>query len=50
MFRHHLETNVNIQKELKDITFKHIQSTNSLMSIVKVRINHIGDIVSVGEY
>ena len=49
-FRHHLETSVNIQKELKGITYKVIQSANNLQSIVKVRVNHIGQIVSVGEY
>jgi len=49
-FRHHLETNVNIQKELKGITYKVIQSANNLKDIVKVRVNHIGQIVSVGEY
>jgi CRISPR-associated endonuclease Csn1 len=49
-FRHHLETNVNTQKELKGITYKVIQSANNLKDIVKVRINHIGQIISVGEY
>ncbi|KXK37727.1 MAG: type II CRISPR RNA-guided endonuclease Cas9 [Saprospiraceae bacterium] len=50
VFRHHLETNVDEKKELKDITFKNIKSLGYFEDIVKVRINHLGDIVSVGEY
>lgn len=49
-FRHHLETNVNSKNELKDITWKRILMINNLKDIVKVRINHIGQIVHVGEY
>lgn len=49
-FRHHLETNVEVKKELKNNTYKVIQSTKNLESILKVRINHIGQIVQVGEY
>ncbi len=49
-FRHHLETSVDVKKELKGITFKVIQSANNLNGLVKVRVNHIGQIVSVGEY
>ena len=49
-FRHHLDTTVNEQKELKDITWKRITSLKNLKGIVKVRINHIGQIVDVGEY
>lgn len=50
MFRHHLETNVEDKKELKNITFIHIQSCNLLKDIIKVRLNHLGDIVQIGEY
>lgn len=50
VFRHHLETTVEDKKELRDITWKKLQSTAKLESIVKVRVNHIGQIVSVGEY
>jgi len=50
VFRHHLETNVDEKKELKDVTFKNIKSLGYLENIVKVRINHLGDIVNVGEY
>ena len=49
-FRHHLETKIEIQKELKGITYKVIQSAKNLELIIKVRINHIGQIVTVGEY
>lgn len=50
VFRHHLETTVDKKKELRDITWIRIQSLPGLDSIVKVRINHIGQIVAVGEY
>lgn len=48
--RHHLETTVETQKELKNITYKVIQSTKNLRDLVKVRLNHLGQIVSLGEY
>lgn len=50
VFRHHLETTVKDNKELKGISYKNIKSLSILNDIVKVRINHIGQIVSVGEY
>ncbi len=50
VFRHHLETTVEDVKALKDITWKRITSLNNLRDIVKVRIDHIGNIVAVGEY
>lgn len=50
VFRHHLETTVDDKKELQDITWKRITTPNNLKGIVKVRINHIGKIVQVGEY
>lgn len=50
MFRHHLETNVDEIKELKGVTWKFIQSLKNLEEIVKVRIDHIGNIVAIGEY
>ena len=49
-FRHHLETQIETPKELKGITFKVIQSANNLRDIIKVRINHLGQIVQQGEY
>lgn len=48
-FRHHLETTVNEEKALRDITWKRIRNPESLIGAVKVRINHIGKIVQVGE-
>ncbi len=50
VFRHHLETEVKESKELKDITWKPIKSLGYLKGIVKVRINHLGEIVNIGEY
>ena len=49
-FRHHLETTVKDCKELKDITYKQYKSLDFVNQIVKVRIDHIGQIVHVGEY
>lgn len=49
-FRHHLETQLVDSKELKDITYKSIKSLSIFENVVKVRVNHIGQIVSVGEY
>lgn len=50
VFRHHFETTLNDKKELKDIAYKNIKSLSGLGGIVKVRINHLGKIVKVGEY
>jgi CRISPR-associated endonuclease Csn1 len=49
-FRHHLETSVDEIKELKGITYKPQLGLNGILNIVKVRINHIGQIVKIGEY
>lgn len=49
-FRHHLETIVEEKKELKDIAFKPQLGLNAIKNIVKVRLNHLGEIVKVGEY
>jgi len=49
-FRHHLETSVATQSELKNVTYKPQLGLKAIKGIVKVRINHLGDIVSVGEY
>ena len=49
-FRHHLETTVKDMKELKDIAYKQYKTLSFGNSVVKIRINHIGQIVSVGEY
>jgi len=50
IFRHHLETTVDKKKELQDITYIQLKSLARLNDIVKVRVNHIGQIVKVGEY
>lgn len=49
-FRHHLETTVEEKKELKDIAYKPQLGLNGINGIVKVRLNHLGEIVKVGEY
>ena len=48
-FRHHLETNVEDSKELKSITWRR-EGINGLQGIIKVRTNHLGEIVQIGEY
>lgn len=48
IFRHHLETTVT--SKLRGITYQQYKSLSFIPLIVKVRINHIGQIVSVGEY
>ena len=48
-FRHHLETSVDNKKELMGISYKRI-GPSGLKGIHKVRINHLGKIVKVGEY
>lgn len=50
-FRHHLETKVEDKNlKTKDIVWKRITSIDNLKDVFKVRINHIGKIVQVGEY
>jgi len=49
-FRHHLETVLENKKELKGVTFIDIYSKDILSKILKVRVNHIGKIIHVGEY
>ena len=50
VFRHHLETSISNKAEcLRNIIWKRIQNVNGLKGCVKVRINHIGEIVRVGE-
>lgn len=48
-FRHHLETKVEDNNKLKTITWIRC-GLSGLNGIIKVRINHIGQIVEVGEY
>jgi CRISPR-associated endonuclease Csn1 len=56
IFNHHLETRnadgnlFKTYKNLAGITYNFFQTTNKLKNIIKVRINHIGQIVQLGEY
>ena len=50
VFRLHLDTKVEEFKALRDIQWKRIQNENGLKGFVKVRVDHIGHIVAVGEY
>ncbi|WP_373830415.1 hypothetical protein, partial [Bacteroides heparinolyticus] len=51
VFRHHLETTIkDTSSILRGITWIDFRSSKGLDAIVKVRVNHIGQIVSVGEY
>lgn len=49
-FRNHLDTSVNENNELKNITWKRITALDNLKGIVKVRVNRLGEIVDIGEY
>lgn len=48
-FLHHLETKVGNNLSLKDLAWKRIQTVNNLNNAVKVRLDHLGRIVAVGE-
>ena len=51
VFRHHLETTIKDTKPiLRGITWIDFRSSKGLDAIVKVRVNHIGQIVAIGEY
>ncbi len=50
VFRHHLEATLTDNKKTKNVTFIVLKSLARLESIIKVRINHLGKIVKVGEY
>lgn len=49
-FRHHMETMLTDVNNLKNVTYKQFKSLSFARDIVKVRINHLGQIVQVGEY
>ncbi|AOW19677.1 type II CRISPR RNA-guided endonuclease Cas9 [Urechidicola croceus] len=49
-FRHHLETKIEDIKKLRDFTYIRKRNPESIKNIIKVRINHLGNIVHVGEY
>ena len=51
VFRHHLETTIKeTSTNLRGMTWTDFRSSKGLDMIVKVRINHIGQIVGIGEY
>ncbi len=56
VFNHHLETNAKgaedfkNKKTLSETTYKFYQSPKYLKDCLKVRLNHLGDIIHIGEY
>lgn len=48
-FRHHLETNVDDKSILKGTTWRR-EGLAGIKHIVKVRLNHLGQIMQIGEY
>jgi CRISPR-associated endonuclease Csn1 len=52
IFRYHLDSMKLKRKELKEFMYFHIKSLSDkrLMECIKVRLNHLGDIVQIGEY
>ncbi len=52
LFRHHLDATKasDINKSLQGISYHQYKSLPPLEHLVKVRVNHIGQIVKVGEY
>jgi CRISPR-associated endonuclease Csn1 len=49
-FRHHLETTVNRNEPaLRGIAWERFQSNDNLKRITKIRINHLGEIIKIGE-
>lgn len=49
-FRHHLETSLIDKNELSGITYYRKRNPQAIKDIIKVRLNHLGEIVKVGEY
>lgn len=50
VFRHHLETSVEEDNSLRGITWERITNLKKLEGLVKVRVNHLGQIIDIGEY
>ena len=58
-YRHHLETNLERKtrtgkkadmKRLKGIVWREEASNKHLANITKIKVNHLGEIIKVGEY
>ena len=49
-FRHHLESQIIDLNELSNKTFIRKRNPSSISSIIKVRTNHLGEIIHIGEY
>lgn len=49
-FRHHLETLLIDSKQTAGLTYKRFRNLDFALKCVKVRVNHLGQIVAVGEY
>lgn len=49
-FRHHLESLISDLSGLNEITYKRKRNPSVLKGIVKVRTNHLGEIIQIGEY
>ena len=50
VFRHHLESAISDVKELRDKTYKVFKSLGEFKGLIKVRTNHLGEIIHIGEY
>jgi CRISPR-associated endonuclease Csn1 len=49
-FRHHLETSVNRNEAvLRGITWDEFTKNSDLVKLFKIRINHLGEIIKIGE-
>jgi CRISPR-associated endonuclease Csn1 len=49
-FRHHLETTLDTAPETRNTTWRRVQTPSGLIGAVKLRLDVLGRIVSVGEY
>jgi len=46
-FRHHLESSV--ERSIRELTWINIRSNKLLIRLTKIRINHLGEIIKIGE-
>lgn len=49
-FRHHFESTLQNNNSLANITFIRLSSLQLLNQVIKLRLNHIGKVVQIGEY